>query len=208
MGEALHHGPLFDFPKLFHALVDKNIGATMMVSLLFSFALSMFIYAYQPFSVHILNFSARQISLNFMLFGLVSLITQAILIPRVVKAAGDRRALSGSLLLSVATFAGFYFARSAWPFVFVSVFHAMANGFVNPMTQTLLSKETDAASQGSIMGINASIVSIGMIVGPIAGGLLATMSVPTPFLAGSVVAAICFWLSLSILRKPHPKVEI
>lgn len=207
--KELAHGPLFNFPKLAHALVDENIGTTMIVSLLFSFAISMFIYAYQPFSVHILNFTAQQISLNFMLFGLVSLITQAILIPRIVAVAGDRKALSGSLALSVVTFAGFFFARSVWPFLFVSVFHAMGNGFVNPLVQTLLSKETDAASQGSIMGINASIVSVGMIVGPIAGGLLATFAIPLPFLAGSAVTALCFLLSLQILRKPHPaKVEI
>lgn len=209
MGQAAHHGPLFNIPKLFHALFDENIGTTMVVSLLFSFAISMFIYAYQPFSVRVLGFSAQQISLNFMLFGLVSLITQAILIPRIVVRAGDRKSLSGALALAVATFAGFFLVRSVWPFVIVSIFHSMANGFINPLIQTLLSKETDAASQGSIMGISASIVSVGMIVGPIVGGFLATVATPLPFLAGSFVTAICFLLSFQIMRKAHiARVEI
>jgi multidrug resistance protein len=202
MGQV-SHGPLFNFPKLIHALFDKNVGTTLIVSLLFSFAISMFIYAYQPFSVQIMGFSPRQISLNFTLFGLVSLITQGLLIPRLVPKIGDRQSLRGSLGLAVATFLGFFLVRSQIGFLVVSAFHAAANGIVNPMIQTLLSKETDAASQGSVMGINASIISVGMIVGPIVGGFLATLFTPLPFLAGSVVTLICFVLSFQIFRKAH-----
>lgn len=200
MGEV-SHGPLFNFGKLARALFDENVGTTMIVSLLFSFAISMFIYAYQPFSVQIMGFSPRQISLNFTLFGLVSLITQGLLIPRLVPKLGDAKSLRASLGLGVATFLGFFLVRSPVGFVIVSAFHALANGVVNPMIQTLLSKETDAASQGSIMGINASIISVGMIVGPILGGFLATLFTPLPFLAGSFVTLICFVLSFQILRK-------
>ncbi len=200
--------PLFPFAKIMAALVDIRVGTTLVISLLYAFALSMFIFAYQPFSVHILHLSAAQISVNFTIFGVVSLFSQAFLIHRAAKAFGDRRVLVAAFVLATATFASLFFVRSLAAFILVSVLHALANGFVNPMIQTILSKDSDAASQGSIMGINASVVGLAMIFGPIVGGLLATLFIPLPFLAGSAVVVFCVLLSLQILRKSPRKVHI
>lgn len=60
--------------------------------------------------------------------------------------------------------------------------------------------EIEAYSQGSIQGINASYMSVGMILGPILGGVLATWYLPLPFLGASVLTFGCFILSLQILR--------
>ena len=78
---------------------------------------------------------------------------------------------------------------------------AFANGFVGPMIAALLSKEADMKSQGSIMGVNASYQSIGQIVGPIVGGILATISIPLPLMAASLLLVPALFLSMDILRK-------
>lgn len=194
--------PLFQFGKLMRAVVDEKVGTTLLISLQYSFALSLLIFAYQPFSVHILKLTARQISMNFTAFGTMGLVTQALFLPKVVKKFGDRKTLSSGLSLAIVTFLGFFLVRTEILFVVVSLFHALANGLINPMVQTLLSREVDARSQGAILGINASFVSLGMIVGPIIGGLLATVFVPLPFLAGSIVVFACLLLSIQILPKP------
>ncbi len=199
------HGKLFDIKKLIHALTDVNVGTTLLISLLFTFAFSLFIYAYQPFSVKLLRLSAQQISINFTIFGLVGLIAQGFIIPNVTKRLGEKRALTSSLILGTGTFLGLYMSRTYFLFSFISIFHALANGFVNPLVQTLLSKEADAKSQGSILGLNASYVSIGMIFGPIVGGVLSSYFIPLPFLLGSMIVGFCVYLSLFILKKPHPK---
>src|SRR5258706_2310348 len=46
-----HKEKLFDFVHMAKALGDKNVGMTLLVSLLYSFGFSLFIYAYQPLSV-------------------------------------------------------------------------------------------------------------------------------------------------------------
>ncbi len=208
MGLA-HKEKLFDFVHMAKALVDKNVGMTLLVSLLYSFAFSLFIYAYQPLSVEVLHLTATQISINFTIFGIVGLIAQGFIIPRMTKRFGEKTMLRNSLFLGIWTFIGFFLTRSLWMFTVVSILHGMVNSFVNPLVQALLSKEVDAHSQGSIQGINASYASIGMILGPIIGGVMATtIAIPSPFLLGSAIVVVCFFLSLNILRKHTEQVVV
>lgn len=194
-------GKLFDFAHLAHCLVDKNVGPTLLISFIYSLGFSLFIYGYQPMSVRVLHMTATQISVNFTIFGVVGLLSQVFIIPRVTRYFGDKIILRNVLFLGVCTFLGFFFTTSLVMFTIVSILHSLVNGFVNPVIQSLLSKEVEEHSQGSIQGINASYMSIGMIVGPVAGGALASLYIPLPFLAGAIALLICFFLSLQILRR-------
>lgn len=207
MGEV-RHGKLFNFGRLWHALFDQNVGLTLLITLLYSIGFGLFIYAFQPFSVHVLHMSPVEISAIFTLFGIIGLVSQMLVIPKVTARFGDKRTLSNALLLTTFTFAAFFFTRSLPMLVIVSIFQSLANGFINPLLQSLLSKEADAKSQGEIMGLNASYMSIGLILGPIVGGTLATIAVPLPFLLGSAMCAVCFYLSLHVLRRHAQKVAL
>lgn len=193
---------LFDFRHLFAALVDPAIGSTLVISFLGMLSFSTFIYAFQPFSVRLLHLSIQQISWIFTGIGIVGLLSQTIIIPRVVRAFGERRVLVYALALLVCVFTFLFFVRSYSLLLVGVLLMALANGFVNPMIAALLSQETDARSQGSIMGVNASYQSIGQIVGPIFGGTLASFFIPLPFLAGSLLLVPAWFLALRILRKP------
>lgn len=195
-------GKLFDFVKLAKAVVDENVGKTLLISLIYSFAFGLLIFAYQPFGVKVLGLTDAQVAFLFMVFGIVGFVTQFFIIPRTTKRIADKNLLINSLLLTAAAFIGFFLTRSYGVFIVMSIALAFANAFVNPLIQSLLSKETDEKSQGEIMGINASYVSIGFIFGPILGGALAEkISVPSPFLAGGVFAAMCVAIAYQILRK-------
>ncbi len=207
MGEV-KHTKMFDFPKLAKAIFDENVGKTLLVSLIFSIAFGLLIYAYQPFSVKILGLDARHIALNFTIFGIVGLIAQALIIPKTVGKIEDKKILVGALMFSVLAFFGLFVARSYAVFILFSMFVSLSNAFVNPIIGTLLSKETDEKSQGEMMGVNASYVSIGTIVGPILGGALATLSIPMPFLGGSLFAVLCVVFAYQIFKKPAKVVSL
>lgn len=192
---------LFDFRHLFHSLVDPAIGKTLIISFLSMFSFSIFIYAFQPFSVRLLHLSIAQISWIFTGIGVVGLISQAAIIPRIVKAFGEKRVLVGSLFTLMIVFAFLFTVRSYSLLVSGVMLMAFANGFVGPMIAALLSKEADMKSQGAIMGVNASYQSIGQIVGPIVGGVLASISIPSPLLAASLLLVPALFLSMGILRK-------
>lgn len=202
------HSKLFDWAKLFGSLFDPAIGKTLLISLIYSFAYGMFIYAYQPFSVRILNLNASQISLNFTIFGIVGLISQAVIIPKVLKMFGEKKMLLYSLGTLVFTFLAIFFTRDLIIFTIISIVQSLANGFVNPVLQSILSQEADEKSQGSIQGLNASYASVGMIFGPIVGGIVATVMIPLPFVAGSISMLVCFGIAIVILKQHLSKAHL
>ncbi len=200
LGEV-RHGKLFDIPKLIHAAIDPNIGATLLIMLVYSFSFGMLIYAFQPYSVKTMHLSANEISGLFTLFGVVGLVTQILLLPRIAKLLGDKNTFKFSLILMTLSFLGIFLTTNLILFVLFSILFGFSNSFVQPLIQTILSKETDEKSQGSIMGISASYMSIGTIVGPIAGGAIATIGIAYPYFAGAIASLVCLALTTQILKK-------
>lgn len=201
MGEV-NKGKLFDFVKLWKTLFEPNIGVTFIITLLFFLAFSCsIIYGFQPFTLNVLGISASQNAYLFTGFGLVGLITQTFLVHRFSKLLGLKKAISISILLTAMTFFVMYFARTLPTFLVTILVLSFANSVSQTLLPTVLSQETDEKSQGSIMGLNASYQSIGMIVGPILGGVIASaISIPSTFIVGAVLILICYFLSFNILR--------
>lgn len=197
--------PFFDLKRLVIAVFDERIGRILVVSLLYMFAFSMYVYAVQPYAVKVLGVNATRMSVLFTIAGLVGLIAQVLVIPRVTKRFGDKKPLVTALASAVVAFFGLYFIRSYVVFLGMLVVFYLANAFVNPLVQSLLSKEADERSQGSILGLNASYMSIGQILGPIVGGIIATISIPMPFLGGSVVSLLCVFLLIDHWRNSRRK---
>jgi len=204
MGEV-KEGKLFDFGKLFGALSDKMVGLTLIISLIYSIAFSMFIYAFQPFSVKILHLTPTQIAIIFSCIGVVGVLSQVFLLHRVTKWLGVKKTFSWALLLVACSFTTIYFLHQYIPFIIAIAFMGLANSPTGPLIQTILSQETDARSQGSIQGLNTSYISIGQIVGPILGGLFAMQGIPLPFLAAAVLTLVCWVASFKILQPGQKK---
>lgn len=193
-------GKLFDFGKMFHALYDPNVGATLLITLFYFFALFSFIYAFQPYLFKELKLAPEQISLVFTLFGLIGLVSQLFFVQRITKKFGVKRTFRGALIGSFTAFLSMFVFHSFVPFMVAIVLQGFSNSIIQPLTNTILSQETDAKSQGTMMGLNASYMSIGQILGPIVAGGAATYGITYPFLMGSALVAFCYFLSYKILR--------
>lgn len=199
----LNQGPqrkLFDIKKLVSSLFDPAIGNTLLISLLYTLAFAMYIYAFQPYSTKTLFLDARSISLIFIGIGITGLITQGIFMARIVKFIGERKTLVASLGLVVATFILMFLFHNLTFYVLLVMINAIGNGLVNPTLTTLLSKETEVDSQGSIMGLNVSYQSLGFIFGPILGGLFASFYIPLPFLVAGLIVFLSLLISIRILK--------
>lgn len=201
MGEV-QKGKLFDFGRLWHTLFDPNVGITFLISLIFFMAFACaIIYGYQPFTSKVLGISASQNAVLFTIFGIVGLITQTFIVGRVSKKLGVKKAFSTGIFFTGISLFIMFFSRNLALFVVASMIMGIFNGISQTLLPTILSQEADAKSQGSIMGLNASYQSIGMIVGPILGGFVASaLSVPAPFIVGSLLIFACFILSFQVLK--------
>ncbi len=191
---------LFDIKKLVSSIFDPAIGKTLLISLLYTLAFAMFIYAFQPYATKTLYLDARGISLIFIGIGIIGLVIQGVLLGRIMKFFGERKALVLSLGLVMATFILMFLFHNLTFYIVLVMINAVGNSIVNPAIITLLSKETDAKSQGSIMGINVSYQSLGFIFGPVLGGLFASIFVPLPFLLAGLVVLLSMVLAIRILR--------
>lgn len=203
LGE-MKQSKLFDPGHLIKAIFDPDVGLTLVIVLFYSLAFGLFIYAFQPVATKILLLTERHIAFIFTLAGVMGLIAQAGVIPRFTRHFGEKKALNGSLFILTLTFTSFFLVRDIKVFMAIVVVNALANAFVMPLTQALLSKEVDSKSQGTILGLVASYQSIGMIVGPIVGGLVATYYIPLPFLVGAGLFLLSLLVSIKIHKKPHP----
>ncbi len=200
-------GKLFDFVKMWHTLFDPNVGATFMISMVFflAFACAM-MYGFQPFTMHVLKLTASQNALLFTMFGLIGFISQNLFVGRVTKALGMKKAFALGLTMTSVAFFIMFMSNSLIPFVVGLIMLALFNSVSQTLIPTILSQEADAKSQGTIMGLNASYQSIGMIFGPILGGVVATKLVTLPFLVGALLVGVCIALSTQVL-KPGIKKE-
>jgi DHA1 family multidrug resistance protein-like MFS transporter len=102
--------------------------------------------------------------------------------------------------MTAVAFVLMFFSHSLTVFVIASIILALFNSISQTLLPTILSQEADEKSQGSIMGLNASYQSIGMIIGPILGGAVATIAIPWTFLVGSALVVVCFFLSFRVMR--------
>lgn len=203
IGKTSHH-KLFDIKKMIKALGDQNIGNLLLITLIYSMAFSMFIYAYQPFSVKVLNLNTNNISLLFTLFGVVGLLAQSLLVQPILTKLPLKSAYPYSIIVVAFSFALMFLSSNIYIFIISSILLGLSNAIVNPLTQTILSEETDSKSQGAIMGLQAAYMSIGQIIGPIAGGVLATLAIRFPFLGGSLTTLTCVYLSTKVFNKEKP----
>ncbi|HSR88780.1 MAG TPA: MFS transporter [Candidatus Udaeobacter sp.] len=201
MGEV-KNGKLFDFKLIWKTLFDPNVGATFLISFFFflAFACSI-IYGFQPFTLNILHITQSQNALLFTLFGAIGLIAQTFLVGRVAKKLGTKKSFSTGIFFTALSLIIMSLSHSIIVFVITIIGLALFNSLSQTLIPTILSQEADEKSQGSIMGLNTSYQSIGMILGPILGGVIATaISIPVTFLVGGLLLLVCFFLSFKVLR--------
>ncbi len=207
MGEV-KEGKLFDFEKMWHTLFDPNVGTTFLITLIYMMAFSCaIIYGFQPFTLNVLHITESQNAFLFTAFGVVGLISQNLIVGWVSKVFGMKKSFTYSILFVAFSFMIMYFSKVLPVFVVAALILGVVNSIVQTLLPTILSQEADAKSQGTIMGLNASYQSIGMIIGPLLGGFIAAAtSIPTTFMVGAMLVLVCFVLSFSVL-KPGRKVS-
>lgn len=188
---------VFDLKKLFEPIFDKSIGKTLLISLLYSFAFSLFIYGFQPFAVKKLELGITSISEIFTLIGVIGVLAQILFIQPVSKKLGDKKTLQFSLIGVFIIFLLLGFSTGFYIFAGLIILNSFINSFTSPILQTIISKEVHDDRQGEIMGINTSYIGLGQIFGPIIGGILASISLSAPFVGASFVVLLCLILSYS-----------
>ena len=134
--------------------------------------------------------SKKNVGWIFAFIGLVSSIVQGGLLGKISGRFNDRTLLyTGWLLMALGLGALPFLPNNFFwiPTLFCCATLAFANACINPVFTSIISKRTDAANQGKIMGTFQSYGALARIVGPVIGGGLYQIMYQLPLATGSAI---------------------
>lgn len=148
--------------------------------------------------------SSSAIGLNTAVAGVASLVTTPF-VTRLARAVGAARLLLASCLMATVVFPLFYVAEAFWLwFPLRFLFHAAVNtAFI--LSEFWINAFAPPGRRGLLMGIYATVLSLGLAVGPVILGL-AGASGALPFAIGTAMLALSVLPVLAAL-KAEPAME-
>lgn len=153
-------------------LTEQPLGFLLVVFLLINLAFASMQGSFALWTERSFGFGPSENGGVFAVVGIISTITQLLLLPRIVRLYGERKTMSvgmismsiGLLLFSVALYPWMVFA--------ILPFLALGNGLVNPTLQAVASENVPKDRYGEMLGVLQSFGSLGRIIGPTLGGYL------------------------------------
>jgi MFS family permease len=149
-------------------------------------------------------FTYQHLMLMYAYIGLTLTLAQGLLVRRLAGKIGESTIAAVGALLQVAGFGAMLAAvASASNAVLYAALTIVVVGFsmMQPSLNALISRRSDPAKQGSILGVSQSIGSLARIAGPLLAFPLLYRSVMLPYVGASVLMAAGFCLILFAARR-------
>lgn len=119
-----------------------------------------------------LGLGPEQVGINFMIIGVVRLLFQPVIVPKLLNRYDENPLmLLGLFVISIAMFGIFFVNSVVMLYIGISLF-AIGSSLSRPMMISIVSEKSDPKSRGEYMGVFDSFGSIAQIIGPIVGGYI------------------------------------
>ncbi|HLV97317.1 MAG TPA: MFS transporter [Ktedonobacterales bacterium] len=182
-------------------LRQPGVARLAAISLLFTLAFTAMEAVFPLFSQRVYGWTAEQNGYIFTYVGVMIVIMQGWLVGRLVKRLGEQRLLmAGLALLAVGLALLPISTRLAVLLVALGILSA-GEGAVTPTSSALLSFASPPDAQGETLGLAQGVAGLGRIVGPLLAGVLFTVGVGVPFIAGAVLLALAAVLVVPALPR-------
>ncbi len=153
-----------------------------------------------------LQMASQMTAVYLVVVGFTAVLIQGFMIGRLTKKFGEQLlAKSGLVLLTVAMIS-IPLAGNTGIFplmVATAVILAAGSGIFNPSNSSMVSRAADPSEQGSTLGLNQSIASLGRVLGPASAGAIFELNQSWPFYAAGSLTALAAVISLRL--KPTAK---
>lgn len=154
------------------AISDAAIRRANLVYFLLALVFSGFELTVSFFAAERLGYTERQLLYIFVYVGLVSILTQGLLVRSLVPLLGEKRGALGGIASIAAGFALLSLSRSAAPVYGALTFVAVGSGFANAAFSSLISLYSRADEQGHVLGVFRSLGSLARAIGPLVAGVI------------------------------------
>jgi multidrug resistance protein len=186
-----------------HALAKPALVLLLALYFVVTMAFSGFEATFALFSEARFGYTATSIGFLFAFIGCVLALVQGVLVGKVVKRIGERR-LIPLAILAISISIGLVAVAANVPMLLASLgLLAVGMGFNSPSLSSLVSQLSDPDDQGGILGLAASLSSLGRVVGPAWGGYLYdAFGMRTPYFSASALMFVAFVIAATGLRAP------
>jgi MFS transporter, DHA1 family, tetracycline resistance protein len=191
----------FSFRELLVVLTTHPIGLIIFTFFFINFAFSVMQGTFALWAQDRLGYGPSQIGFIFTFIGLGAIVTQLLILPKVVDRFGEKPVfIYGTLLLAMGLLV-IPFSRHLSLLLFGNSLLVVGNGLSNSTSQSVASENVNPEEYGGTMGILQSSASLGRIVGPVIGGYLYNLVNPnTPFIIAAAIVFVVFVILKSTLE--------
>ncbi len=197
--------------NLIKGLAIPKVGILLIINFLIGTTFTIFTFAFQPYFINVLGQSSQSLTLMFVMFGAIAILMQVTAIPSLVKRFGLVSILLTSILARSTSFALMPLVPNIIYFVGISFVFSVFNSFVQPMITTLISLNSDAKTQGTVLGLNSSYLNVSNAFGPIIAGLIVNQAdfntYKYPFYLAGVLTFLVWLFAIAKRDQYTPTVE-
>ncbi|WP_342541872.1 MFS transporter [Paenisporosarcina sp. FSL H8-0542] len=172
----------------------------LIVMFVFSFGLANFQSTIALYVDKKYAFTPGEIAVLITAGGFVGVIVQTFVINKLFVKYGELKVILVNLLVSALAMISVLFVDGFWPILIVSSVFFTAASLLRPALNTLISKQA-GTEQGFAAGMNNAYMSLGNMVGPALAGILFDINMNFPYMAGTLILIVCFFIASLTQRK-------
>jgi MFS transporter, DHA1 family, tetracycline resistance protein len=189
---------LLDVSALRTALRTPTVPRILLLAFLATAAFAMYESTLALLARREFGMNQRQTGWVFAWIGFCLVLAQGLLVRRLMPRLGEvRLAQAGTLLLGGGLLA-LALVTSVGALYAVVPITVAGFAFLTPSLSSLISQRTLATTQGEVLGLHQSGLSLARIVGPLGGNLLQGASLDLPYYVGTAALLAAFLLALGL----------
>ena len=179
-----------------NAFAIKELRLLFLIIFLANFGWAFFTQFFQVYLYHRFDYSPSQIGSLFAYVGLWIAITQGFLIRVISSRFSSESILRISLILTPIILSIITLQNNPNSFYIFLPLMAVFFGLVHPSFSVILSDSADDQSQGEIMGMRQSLLSLSQALPPLLAGAALSLGESTPLILASITIAVSWIIFL------------
>jgi len=179
----------------------------LIVMFVFSFGLANFQATIALYVDKKYGFTPGEIAVIITAGGFVGVIVQTFVINKLFKRFGEMKVILVNLIVSAIAMSAVLFVDGFWSILIVASVFFTAASLLRPAVNTMISKLA-GSEQGYAAGMNNAYMSLGNMVGPALAGFLFDVNMSFPYIAGTVILSLCFFIAYSSQKKSSSAITI
>ncbi|MEJ2272611.1 MAG: MFS transporter [Candidatus Bathyarchaeota archaeon] len=169
---SLSFNDVFPINDIKHFVRTHHIRNSLLMFFTYNIAFFIFISNISLLAEAQFHATADQVSFYMAWIGVIRVAIQTVLIARILRFFGEKRALITGVFAMIISMVTLAFSAE-YLIVFVPlIFLAYGTGMSRPLLTSKLTNSVTQKETGAILGVNNSLVSVAQIVSPILGGFI------------------------------------